>query len=189
MADKQISDLTSASALTDGSLFVLEQAGAAMKANWGMMKNYIYPGVAAQYSSSATYNVGDYVINNGQLYRCITAITTPESWTAAHWTAAVLCDDVNSQVNHIGYLPYERFTAADVTDDYYLNSSGDAVSQVGWSISSYLRIGEKADYYVYTATTSNVVFCWFYDQNKSKISSGPNTMFWTNTSSSRRSTR
>lgn len=93
MADKQISDLTSASALTDGSLFVLEQAGAAMKANWGMMKNYISPGVAAQYSTSATYDVGDYVIYNGQLYRCTTAITTAETWTAAHWTAAVLCDD------------------------------------------------------------------------------------------------
>lgn len=94
MADKQISDLTSASQLTDGSLFVLEQAGAAMKANWGMMKNYISPGVANQYSSSATYDVGDYVIYNGSLYRCTTAITTAESWTAAHWTAAVLGDDI-----------------------------------------------------------------------------------------------
>ena len=90
MADKQISDLTSASALTDGSLFVLEQAGAAMNANWGMIKNYISPGVADQYSSSATYNVGDYVIYNGQLYRCTTAITTAETWTAAHWTSTTL---------------------------------------------------------------------------------------------------
>lgn len=94
MADKQISDLTSASGLTDGSLFVLEQGGAAMKANWGMMKTYISPSVAAQYSSSSTYDVGDYVIYNGQLYRCTTAITTAEAWTAAHWTAAVLGDDV-----------------------------------------------------------------------------------------------
>lgn len=94
MADKQISDLTSASAMTDGSLFVIEQGGAAKSANWGMVKNYISPGVAAQYSSSAIYNVGDYVIYNGQLYRCITPITTAETWTAAHWTAAVLGDDV-----------------------------------------------------------------------------------------------
>lgn len=94
MADKQISELTSASAMTDGSLFVIEQGGAAKSANWGMVKNYISPGVAAQYSSSATYNVGDYVIYNGQLYRCTTAITTAESWTAAHWTATVLGDDV-----------------------------------------------------------------------------------------------
>ena len=43
MADKQISDLTSASAMTDGSLFVIEQGGAAKSANWGMVKNYISP--------------------------------------------------------------------------------------------------------------------------------------------------
>lgn len=96
MADKQISDLTAATGLTDGSLFVIEQSGAAKSANWGMVKNYISPGVAAQYSSSSTYNVGDYVIYNGQLYRCTTAITTDEIWTAAHWTAAVLGSDISS---------------------------------------------------------------------------------------------
>lgn len=103
MADKQISDLTSASGLTDGSLFVLEQGGAALKANWGMMKNYISPGVAAQYSTSATYDVGDYVIYNGNLYRCTTPITTAETWTAAHWTAAVLGDDVSDSKNALSY--------------------------------------------------------------------------------------
>ena len=94
MADKTINQLTQATALTDSSLFVIEQNATAKQANWGMMKNYISPGVAAQYSTSATYNVGDYCIYNGQLYRCITAITTGEAWTAAHWTAAVLGDDV-----------------------------------------------------------------------------------------------
>ena len=112
MADKQISDLTSASALTDGSLFVLEQAGAAMKANWGMMKDYISPGVANQYSSSSTYKVGDYVIYNDSLYRCTTAITTAETWTAAHWTAAVLGDDVS-----------DLKSASTVTESYLNNSS------------------------------------------------------------------
>ena len=95
MADKQISDLTAATGLTDGSLFVLEQGGVAKNANWGMMKTYISPGVAAQYSTSATYDVGDYVIYNGQLYRCNTPITG-ESWTSGHWTATVLGDDVKN---------------------------------------------------------------------------------------------
>ena len=94
MADKTINQLTQATGLTDSSLFVIEQNSTAKQANWGMMKNYISPGVAAQYSTSATYNVGDYVIYNGSLYRCNTAITTGEAWTAAHWTAAVLGDDV-----------------------------------------------------------------------------------------------
>lgn len=112
MADKQISDLTSASAMTDGSLFVIEQGGAAKSANWGMVKNYISPGVAPQYSSSATYNVGDYAIYNGQLYRCITAITTPESWTAAHWTAAVLGDDVSENgMKFLGYVTSANYAS------------------------------------------------------------------------------
>ena len=80
MADKTINQLTQATALTDGSLFVIEQNSTAKQANWGMMKNYISPGVAEQYSSSATYDVGDYVIYNGQLYRCTTAIPAAEAW-------------------------------------------------------------------------------------------------------------
>ena len=111
MADKQISDLTSASELTDGSQFVLEQGGAAMKANWGMMKNYISPGVAAQYSTSATYDVGDYVIYNGQLYRCTTAITTAETWTAEHWTAAVIGSDLTKVSNAVSEkMPFSLIT-------------------------------------------------------------------------------
>lgn len=49
---------------------------------------------ASAYSSSSTYAVGDYVIHNSNLYRCTTAITTAEAFTAAHWTQVVLADDV-----------------------------------------------------------------------------------------------
>lgn len=62
--------------------------------NAKLASSFVTPGTAAAYSSSATYAVGDYVFHGGTLYRCITAITTAEAWTAAHWTAAVLGDDV-----------------------------------------------------------------------------------------------
>lgn len=39
------------------------------------------------YSSSSTYAVGDRVRYSYNTYKCITAITTAESWTAAHWEA------------------------------------------------------------------------------------------------------
>lgn len=42
--------------------------------------------IAPAYSASATYAVGDYVTKDGYLYRCNTAISTAEAWTAAHWT-------------------------------------------------------------------------------------------------------
>lgn len=57
--------------------------------------------IAPVYDSTKTYDVGDYVIYNNDLYRCTTAITTAEAWTAAHWTAAVLCDDVADLKNSL----------------------------------------------------------------------------------------
>ena len=101
MADKTINQLTQATGLTDGSLFVIEQNSTAKQANWGMIKNYISPGVAEQYSSSATYDVGDYVIYNGQLYRCTTAIPAAEAWDSTHWTTTVLTDDWNDYKDDI----------------------------------------------------------------------------------------
>ena len=49
--------------------------------------------LASPYSTSATYAVGDYCTKDGQLYRCTTAISTAEAWTAAHWSAVALGDD------------------------------------------------------------------------------------------------
>ena len=52
--------------------------------------------LAADYSTSKTYKVGDYAWYGGVLKRCIVPITTAESYTAAHWTNAVLGDDVSA---------------------------------------------------------------------------------------------
>ena len=63
--------------------------------------------IAATYSSSSTYKVGDYCIHDGGLYRCTTAITTAEAWTSGHWTAAKIGPDVSdlkSAVNAIGMI-------------------------------------------------------------------------------------
>lgn len=58
---------------------------------------------ASAYSSSSTYAVGDYVIHNSNLYRCTTAITTAESFTAAHWTQVVLGDEVSDLKSDLTY--------------------------------------------------------------------------------------
>lgn len=50
--------------------------------------------LASPYSASSTYAVGDYCTKDGQLYRCTTAITTAEAWTASHWTAVSVGDEV-----------------------------------------------------------------------------------------------
>ena len=55
--------------------------------------------LAPEYNESSTYAVGAYCTQKGALYRCTTAITTPEDWTAAHWTAVSVGGDIAS------YLP------------------------------------------------------------------------------------
>ena len=49
--------------------------------------NLEWESLADIYSESGTYAVGEYVLYDGVLYRCISAITSGEAWTAAHWTA------------------------------------------------------------------------------------------------------
>lgn len=51
--------------------------------------------IAVEYSSDTLYAVGDYVYYNQKLYRCISAITTAEAWTAAHWEECVIADEIS----------------------------------------------------------------------------------------------
>ena len=64
----------------------------------GLPNRYVIKGdgeiIAAEYSASSTYAVGEYVMYNNALYRCTTSITTAEAWTAAHWTAAKIGEDL-----------------------------------------------------------------------------------------------
>ena len=52
--------------------------------------------IAGTYSSSKTYKVGDYAWEAGVLKRCIVPITAGETFTAAHWTNAVIGDDLSA---------------------------------------------------------------------------------------------
>lgn len=70
--------------------------------------------LAATYSASSTYAVGDYVLYGGQLYECNTAISTAEAWTAAHWTAVTVggelatvkdgLQDIEEEISHLDGL-------------------------------------------------------------------------------------
>lgn len=57
--------------------------------------------VAPGYDSTATYSVGDYVTYNRILYKCNTAISTAEAWTAAHWTQTTVMAELNNTVGNI----------------------------------------------------------------------------------------
>ena len=108
----------------DGTNYVMMERGTASTTYYGLTKlsssatstsealsltpkalNSFAQGVVANYpaySSSSTYAVGDRVRYSYGIYECNTAITTAESWTAAHWTAVKTLqeqiDDVDSSI-------------------------------------------------------------------------------------------
>ena len=47
----------------------------------------------AEYDNTATYAVGAFVIYAGTLYKCTTAISTPEDFTPAHWTQTTIMEN------------------------------------------------------------------------------------------------
>lgn len=75
--------------------------------------------LAPAYSSSATYDVGDYVLYSGSLYRCTTAITTAEEWTAAHWTAAKMSEDVSDLKSDLDDLKSHDFVFVGADGNLY----------------------------------------------------------------------
>ena len=69
---------------------------------------------ADAYDPAATYTVGKYVINNGGLYRCTTAIETAEAWNAEHWTQVTVGGEVES-VNTLASQAKAKADEFDVT--------------------------------------------------------------------------
>lgn len=50
--------------------------------------------IAEDYDDSTTYAVGAYTIYAGTLYKCISAISTPEDFDPTHWQAVYIMDEV-----------------------------------------------------------------------------------------------
>lgn len=60
--------------------------------------------IAAEYSTSKTYSVGDVCTHDGKLYECIVDIPKAEGWTSAHWKVSNLGDvasDLNRQLSDV----------------------------------------------------------------------------------------
>lgn len=50
--------------------------------------------IADDYDASATYAQNEYSIYEGTLYKCTSAISTPEVFTPVHWQAVLIMDEV-----------------------------------------------------------------------------------------------
>ena len=52
--------------------------------------------LAEDYNDTSTYAVGDFAIVDGVLKKCITAVSTPESYDSTKWTNALITDEMGS---------------------------------------------------------------------------------------------
>ena len=108
--------------------------------------------MAPTYSPSATYNVGDLVIHDNQLYQCTTKISTAEAWNPNHWTESTvedeltnLKDDLNEYFGDVveQTIPYTEFATR--YENAYPNAWIDTT-----------RTGENIDDVIYYSATSIV---------------------------------
>ena len=61
--------------------------------------------IAPKYDSTATYALGDVVIHDGKIYKCISAIETAEAWNAAHWALTDLAEVAKEKGAYIVEVP------------------------------------------------------------------------------------
>ena len=106
---------------------------------------------ATPFSTSYKYAVGAYCTYLGELYRCITAITTAGAWSAAKWTkitqySASSTYAVNAECLRDGYL-YKCTTAI---------SQAEAWNPAHWTLSTLTGLISEEPVYIkakYNTTT------------------------------------
>lgn len=137
--------------------------------------------IAPTYSGSALYSVGSYAWYNGSLYRCTTPITTAESWTAAHWTAAVLGDDVGDLKSAFNTLDTEYHAHivdcinlfnpddTDIVENVELTTRGATASKTGYFASGYYPVipGGTVCLHYPTGTYGSASKIYLYNADKS----------------------
>lgn len=111
----------------------------------GITNKYKVPQVAPAYSASSTYVVGDYVNNAGTIYRCTTAITTAEAWTAGHWTAAMISSDFRDEVADLKSALSTITEIKDASNFSWsigksINASGTMANTPGFAITSTIPV-------------------------------------------------
>ena len=82
--------------------------------------------VAPTYSNTALYAKGAYAWYDGVLYKAVVDISTAESFTAAHWEAVSISDDLFDILNYLdaGIKTTTKLTPSD-TKQAYIGTSGN----------------------------------------------------------------
>ena len=104
--------------------------------------------VAGDYSDTKTYAVKDFVWYNGHLYRCTTAITTAETWTAGHWNQVVLADALNADITDLKSAISSSLDYVNYFDDLIMGSlnttTGEVQTSTNRCVNASIRSADKA---------------------------------------------
>ena len=85
------------------------------------------------YSNLSTYAVNDLAIYNNTLYRCVTAVTTAESFDPNKWVNTSLSDEITTNTNSLGglklvQLTQQEYDSLSVYDNHTLYVIANVVS-------------------------------------------------------------
>ena len=139
------------SIITDTTLAVAGEAADAKATGDAISaaKAAVLNAMAPAYSTSATYAVGDYVNYNGAIYRCTTAISTAEAWTAGHWAAVTLGADLEGQVSD---LKTQLKDSIESESKGYIDITSSDLENGGWTNS-----GEPTEYSEYIIRVNRAI--------------------------------
>ena len=122
--------------------------------------------IAPMYDADSTYAIGDYVVYNGELYRCNTTIGTTESWTSLHWNKTNVVDNLlqaDTTLTISGMAADAKATGDEIAD---LTSAIDNI--IGNQTGHNIIIGKEAGS-VLNEGENNIIIA--YDGNPSTDSS------------------
>lgn len=122
----KISDLPQANTSTNSDLFAIVQAGETKKVNKSVVVESVNNNIANEYSTASTYNVGDMCIYQGNLYVCVTAITTAEEWNATNWQRITMGEQLVEQITELNNNKLDKTQilnsqSTSTTDSYSAN--------------------------------------------------------------------
>ena len=115
--------------------------------------------IADLFNPSGTYAVDDYVIYNGTLYKCISAVSTAGAWDASKWSPVVVTDEMGQGGG--GNTDYIELTQAEY----------DALEQAGTldpTVLYFITDGQSGNEIIDDTTTS-ASKVWSSDKTDSEI--------------------
>lgn len=140
--------------------------------------------IATTYSSSSTYGVGDFCFYNGSLYKCTTAITAAEAWTAGHWSVVNVTDEITDLKDDLDdYVLIENNTTVTLTSTAGVIRASGTIDYTQYSNLVHYNVdveeGQVYTIFTYSQGTTIYPFCVFWDSNNTsvgKVDSGDNAV-------------